>query len=783
MMRIFQHRHVCLVSTSVLGCCVIAQPVVAQQVPATASSAAVSPTEGNQPSTGEPTAPASTADPQYDSDHVQDIIVTAERRAGTVQRTAASLSVRSGKELMEQGRYQLKNILETVPGISGGAAESSGTSGGSGTDNPASGLVIRGIPSNQGAGGSVTSTAAAAALYSDNIYNGIGSTFDLDRVEILRGPQGTLYGRSATSGVVAIHTRDPDLDNIDGNVSAEIGNYQLRHYTGGIGVPLVRDMLAVRVSGNYYKQGGYYFGNMGGGRINKDARVKLLFKPADNFTALLGFALENNNTYNGGVQIYQDSGCDITRPVPNEYCITDDTVTPGKNKARQYWGEFNLNLGSFGVTYIPAYRTWRQNFINDSRNSPALRIYQTTQTPSDYFHTEELRFHSNSGSALQWQAGGMYYYNKLHDINSVTVYATPTIPAFLAFSTENHKATLSLGVFAEATYSIMSKTRVTGGVRYDYTKVRNDQNYETQAPPNPSLVSKSISGDDATRKFRNVTYKARIEHDLAPTNLIYASVSTGVSPGDVAITTDATYQPTVLELKAETLTAFEIGSKNRFLGGKVQINGAVFYNDYSGYQVGSINVSGNDQNPAFGIVVTKLRSYGFELDAIASPWANGRFSYNMAYTDAQFRDIPVQYRAFFAHSRVPALPPVQATLSYDHDIPLSSGATFSLHGELRYRSSFDTARFTVEQLNAGAEPFIHTGGQFIGNLSATLAFPKTGLSITGYVRNVANNRSKNSGAANAANTLRDFFGNITGHSYGAALYDPRTFGVIASLKF
>lgn len=787
-MTIFQHRRARLLSTSLFGCCAIAQPAMAQQVPATASPAAASPTERVQPSAEESAAPAGTAGPQGSADPFQEIVVTAERRVGTAQRTAASLSVRSGEELLEQGRYQLKNILETVPGINGGAAENSGGSGGSGTDNPASGLIIRGIPSNQGAGGGITSTAAAAALYTDDIYNGIGSTFDIDRVEILRGPQGTLYGRSATSGVVAIHTRDPDLDSIDGNASAEIGNYQLRHYTGGIGVPLVRDVLAVRVSGNYYKHGGYYFGNMGGGRINKDARVKLLFKPADNFTALLGFALEDNTTYNGGVQIYQNSNCDITKPVPNEYCITEDTVTPGNNKFRQYWGEFNLDLGSFGITYIPAYRTWQQNFINDARNSPSLRIYQATQTPSDYFHTEELRFHSNSGSALQWQAGGLYYYNKLHDMNSVTVYATPTVPAFLAFSTENHKSTLSLGVFAEATYSITSQTRVTGGVRYDYTKVRNDQTYQTQAPfafqppPLPSPISKSISGEDATRRFRNVTYKARVEHDLAPANLVYASVSTGVSPGDVTITTDATYQPTVLELKAETLTAYEIGSKNRFLGGNLQVNGAVFYNDYSGYQVGGINVSGNDLNPAFAIIASKLRSYGFEFDAIASPWAHGRLSYNMSYTNSRLRDIPAQYQPFFAHSRVPGLPPFQATLAYDHEILLGA-PILSLHGELRYRSAHNWARFTVEQLNAGAEPFMHTGDHFTGDLSATLAFPKTGLSITGYVRNVANTRYKTTGATSGASTLKDFFGNITGHSYGAALSDPRTYGVIASLKF
>jgi outer membrane receptor protein involved in Fe transport len=375
--------------------------------------------------------------------------------------------------------------------------------------------------------------------------------------------------------------------------------------------------------------------------------------------------------------------------------------------------------------------------------------------------------------------GGLYYYNKLHDLNSATVYATPTIPLFLAFETENHKRTLSLGVFAEGTYSVASDTRITGGVRYDYTKVRNDQTYQTSAPPNTSVVTKSISGDEATRRFRNVTYKARIEHDLAPANMVYASVATGVSPGDIAIATSATSQPQVLELDAQTLTAFELGSKNRFFGSKLQVNGAVFYNNYSGYQLANVNLSGNAFNPLFATVVAKLRSYGFEFDAIGSPWENGRFIINMSYTNSRLGDVEDQYQKFFARSRVPGVAPFQATAAYSHDIEFGSEAILSLYGELRYLSSYDASRFTVEQLNAGAAPFVRTGDEFLGNLSATLAFQK-GFSLTGYVRNIGNNRYKTDVASN---TQLGPFGNVIGHSYETELYQPRTYGVIATVKF
>ena len=227
-----------LLSTSFLACVAVAQPAFAQNATAQASLTA--------------TSQAST-----DARTLQEVTVTAERRTSTVQRTAASISVRSGRDMLIQGRYQLKDILEDVPGVVGGAASSTATSLGSGTDNPASGLTIRGVQSNQGAGGSVTSTAAAAALYVDDIYGGIGGTYDIDRVEVLRGPQGTLYGRSATAGVVAIHNYDPNTTRLSAEAAVEIGNYDLRHYTGDVNLPLVQGKLAVRVSGNLYERDGY----------------------------------------------------------------------------------------------------------------------------------------------------------------------------------------------------------------------------------------------------------------------------------------------------------------------------------------------------------------------------------------------------------------------------------------------------------------------------------------------------------------------------------------------
>ena len=317
--------------------------------------------------------PGSTAAAQASGDTLEEIVVTSERRVSDVQKTATSISVRGGADMESQGRYSLAQILEDVPGVVGGAATSTGSSSGSGNDVAGSGIMIRGIQSNAPAGGSVTSVAPATAVYVDGVYEGIGSDYDIDRVEVLRGPQGTLYGRSATAGLVATHTFDPDLGHLGGNAAVEFGNYALQHYTAVANLPLVDDVLAIRVAGNRYERNGYDSAP-GGQQTTTDGKVKVLFKPNDQLSVLLGAALQNNQTHTGGVTINQEyelpNGTFVT--APNVYTFTGTPVSPGHNDFRQYWALINWDLGPATLTYQPAYRTWtsqanlsqRSTFLN-----------------------------------------------------------------------------------------------------------------------------------------------------------------------------------------------------------------------------------------------------------------------------------------------------------------------------------------------------------------------------------------------------------------------------------
>jgi iron complex outermembrane receptor protein len=700
------------------------------------------------------------------NDTVGEIIVTAEHRAENVQKTGASVSVRTGDDLLKQGKFSLGSILEDVPGITGGAALATSGIAGGGTDNPASGLVIRGIPSNIGAGGSTTSTASAAAIYVDGVYNGVGGGYDLDRVEVLRGPQGTLYGRSATAGLVAIHTRNPNLQDLGGTATVEAGNYDLRHYTGALNLPIVNDVLGVRVSGNYYSRDGYIDAK-GGAVRSADGRIKLLYKPNDDLSVLVGAALSDGKDHSGGILIG-------VSPDPHvvDYADAHD-IQSVTAKSRQYWAEINWNIGIGTLTYLPSYRSFK--------NDGTLLVYgvigvltQPMSTRKDDFVTHEVRLASNPDSTLIWQVGALYYDNVLSNSNAaifgpVKFYQDDVI----------RKKTRAFGLFAEATYPFADAWRATAGVRYDDTRISVHELYQAGAPLGGGTYE--LTGDAGKRHFTNITYKLRLEHDLTPANLLYASISTGFSPGDVTVAqkftpTGVILQP--LELQAETLTSYEIGTKNRFFDHKLQVNAAAFYTKYGAYQSAGINTNPAGFPPIFETLSSPLESYGLEFELSFKPTVADLLKINVGWTHARFVNKPAEFARWVANDEVSsnntpgsqAPIPLMALLGYDHIFSLPGGSTLTLHGDVRYLSSHsgfygEDDKVAVPDIASN----VRIESAVLGNLNATWKATRT-ISLTGYVRNVANRRY------------------ITKTIYGSGVYqpflnDPRTYGAVLTVNF
>ena len=705
-----------------------------------------------------------------------EVVVTAQRRSENLQRAAASVSVRSGEELEAEGKYALSAILEDVPGVSGGAAAFTAGSpySSAGTDSPAAGLNIRGIPSNSGIGGSSLSVATSAAIYVDGVYSGVGGSYDINRVEVLRGPQGTLYGRSATTGVVTVRTNDPDLEQFGVSATAEAGNFAMRHVTGAVNVPLVDGKLALRLAGNYYDRDGYI--SEGDALTNKDLRAKLLYRPNENVSVLLGYAQQDNVQHSGGVTI--NAGLDN----PNNFIRTTSPVGDGENAFRQYWAELNWSLGDMTLTYMPALRTWESSAQNIAIISqmPPIGSNQIINTPTDEFVTHELRLQSGVDQRLTWQVGATYYHN---DVENTVVATSPFAPFLPQFSSDANKTTKAVGGFGEATYALSDAWRITAGLRYDQTEVQTTQTYTTP------FGSQTLSGPAGHREFTNTTYKLRLEHDLTPQNLIYAMTATGFSPGDVGVTTGANGLPAVVQFDAETLTSYEIGSKNTFLDNRLRLNASAFYYDYGAYQVSSIATGTTPFGEStFSAISMPARAYGGEVEVNFQLTPQDLFALNLGYTRGDLLDTNSQVvpgsggrtaDVFFSSSSIPNIVPFTAQLSYDRFFDLSNGSAFKVRSGLRYRSAYDASALSQQAANMGFAPFVRVDEQVVGNVSATWSDPTDRYSVTAYVRNIGDNEHRTDSRIMVISPPAPIPPQI---SATTSLTEPMTFGIVLSTR-
>ncbi len=695
---------------------------------------------------------------------LQEVVVTAEHRISNVQKTAVSVSVRKGEDLKAQGRYSLQDILQDVPGVVAGPTTD--TVGGR-SDNVGGSLTIRGLSSSGLARGGIVSSVPAVAVYTDDIYEGMGSDYDIGRVEVLRGPQGTLYGRSATAGVVAFHTNNPQLDHYGADASAELGSYDLQHYSGAVNVP-VGDTFAIRIAANRYSRDGY--NSPDGGALNDTAaRIKLLYRPSADLSVLLGAQFDDGTFHTGGV-IDQLTA-------PNTVAPTSALIGTGNTKERQYWAEVNWNAGPFNVTYLPAFRTFEQNTVLITAGPLPGGLSQPDLTPKDQFLTQELRLSSEAGSKLTWQAGAFYYNNPLTANTSLTFNQTGA----LAFESSSQRTTENAGVFAEATYPFAERWRFTGGLRYDYTHIQNDEVYSSNVngfplPASPSILDTyNLNGGAAIRAFNNVTYKARLEHDLTPVNMAYGMISSGFLPGDVQVSTGAGNVPTDMPFKSETVTSFELGSKNRFFDNTLQLNGDVFYYIYSGYQTNGVNISGNNFAEEFATLNVPMRMYGGELETTYRPTADDQFELDYSYVNAHFINEPAEFTQFAVATQPNNVVPHTVNAAYTHFFHLADGVDLSVHGDGRYLSAHSVSSqfLTPSLFNTGATPYADVGDQLIGDLSATLTLPDKHYSVTAYVRNFTDNRYKTDVLVQTVQPV----------NVSATLYDPRTVGVILSAHF
>jgi outer membrane receptor protein involved in Fe transport len=726
---------------------------------------------------------------------LEEITVTAEKRAVNLQTVASSVVALEASDLAEMGKISAAEMLESVPNLTFGGLGRGGSDG--------SNISIRGVRKTQEPGGG-SPVPQSTATYVDDVYGGFGGTFDVNRVEVLRGPQGTLYGRSATGGVVSFHTNEPKLQKYSADVSVSYGTKSLINAEAALNAP-IGDQLALRAAVHYLYQGEGYYNGKGGRNDTKEGRIKALYQPTDKLSFLLSLSASKAESWSAGWSQ------DLSTPDTINYNFNFFPPNKGDNPTKQNQESLRVNydLGDSTLTYIGAIHS------TDTRGNSAIALNRSSYQYNFFSgkpaktQTHEIRWASDGESALTWLIGANYYKNTFDSIANTfqakdlgsTDPATINAPMFSQY---NKGSITNYGIFTEDTYKLSDDVRITAGLRYDKTKILNYAAYIFNQNLIPVLISANpdkpaywpgpgpgVYHSD-TPDFDNVTYKLRLEYDLTPENMVYALTSTGFLPGDSQINVQpvTTGPPNfdfskivfiLLPYKQQLLTSYEVGSKNRFLDKKLQLNGSIFFYDYGGYQEAINTTPDQPPPPSFVVVRVPVRMIGFEVDAewLLSP--EDKVTFSGGYLDAYLKSYPdvpghpgTSSKTYMYLKRVPGLLKSSATLGYDHSFLFGNGSSLVPRAQIRYMGGYYLSQIsTLESTQTiGGYPkldYLYQGAVALGDISAVWTSPESKFSATAYVRNVTDKRYKTSAT----------LGQVVNVTVG----DPRTYAVMLSAKF
>jgi iron complex outermembrane receptor protein len=670
------------------------------------------------------TATPAPTDAAQDNAGIKDVVVTAERSTSTVQRTPAAITAIGGEALATRGVTDLVSAAATAPAVH--------------INNFTAGLqvVIRGVYTQSPS----PSADPAVSFNLDGVYQArpastAGTFYDVDRVEILRGPQGTLYGRNTTGGAINLITNKP-VDATEGSIEAGVGNYGLFQTTAVFNTPIT-DTLYLRVAGNIYKHSGYidnYPAKDGDDADTQAGRVQLLWKPDNKFS----FRLIGDYSHDGGVG-------GVERPLTdrdNDFAFPLNTTGSLDTRTYGVSGEANYDLGAATLTYIGAYRHLNYNYFADF-DFTATKNATTDIDQHEWQVTNELRVSSNPGHGPLQYVVGLYQFHE--ETPYTQTQENSPAPGITTISSAPVINATAYAAYGQATYSLTSALRLTGGLRFTYDKKDQDAVYTSGGV--------ELANNSGGKSWTALNYKVGAEYDLTSSNMLYANVSTAYKAGGVNLSIPAsTYDP-------EHLTAFVAGIKNRFFNNHLQFNVEAFYYDYKDYQ-GALLLSTPTAhgNVMFNAVINagKARLYGIEAESTLKLTQNDQFDGYISYLNTKF----VNYLAGttnYTGNELAKAPPVEFTIGYQHVLRLHDLGHFTLRGEFHYE-----------------------GDQYMSPSNAATAFQKHFHESNAFLRYDSENGKWyiNAFVRNIENGVH-----LTHVATGAYINDPRTVGFLAGIRF
>lgn len=714
-----------------------------------------------------------------------DIIVTAQKRSESAQKVPIALTAVSGLTLERTQISNLEGLQNTVPSLSIG--QTTGVARialrGVGIDNL--GLAAEGSIALHVDGVFIARSAAALAGF-----------YDVERVEVLRGPQGTLYGRNTTGGAINVITRRPTA-HPEGYVNFTYANYNAVKVEGAISGPLIEDKILARFAFSTDNHEGWGKNIFTGTDIDdanrKSFRGTLEFHPRDDVKLSLTADYHRENDHNYAYHYFgtvaTTAGGQPTIPTgvllggitaPNRKDVAHDT---DDRNLRTFWGvsgDLNWDLGFAKFYSQTAYRDSEYLTETDLDQTTAAVFSPFTQTERAKQLTQEFRL-TGGRNRLNWLFG-LYYFRE-----SDTALSAGPLNSFVwsggrfpfpgtlvqGSDARGTLVTKATAAFGQIDYKITPELQLSLGARYSREKkaVSNRGQFDLTRPYSPTNPFLPTRFQDTNTTFGAFTYRVSIDYNIRPTVLAYASYSTGFKSG--------TYKvgfPQPLPVSPEKITAYEAGLKSTLAGGLLRLNAAAFYYDYTNLQVskivGTVQTLENAAN---------ARIYGVEVESRLRPTPNLEFNLSGSWLHARFVNYissdPArpQGDGVTTINGQPAFNLAGKTLAQAPKFTLTGGAEYriemkdylvTLRGEVGW---IDRVFFTAfNRPQVGSEPKTKV------NAFVTLEPTNGPWSLGFFAKNIGGKRYIQNAYVNSAQF---------GFTYTGGLEEPRTYGVTARMKF
>ncbi|MBC2667600.1 TonB-dependent receptor [Novosphingobium piscinae] len=637
-------------SAAALAYCLLSAPVHAQVAPSTAANEA----DGTVP----------------------EIVVTAQLRRESAQTVPIAVTAVTGDSLTRAGVASLQDLAAAVPGVVVSKSVSYGLAP----------IAIRGLGGP--AGGGSLFTDQPVAVYVDGVYvpalaQSVSNFLDVDTMQVLRGPQGTLYGRNSTAGAILLGSKRPDLSQVGGTVSASYASFAAAAISGVLNLPLIADRLGLRLAVGH-DSGGNWARNASdsrrfGGGENTTMRGTLRWQ--DDGGATIDLIVDHSN----GTANPATLSLATVSPAPrgptlgtvyvgNPYLRRADLATVVDNRMVEISGDqqtrtratdFTLiaevPLGGVTLTAISGYRNFRVSGTQDVSPAPTpAAITNTNNTVQQQkSFSQELRLGSNSTGPAKWILGAYYFHQETDAfINIINVQGGPPVatgfgatgpifagrPAGTTALFDAAQTVNSYALFADATYQLGDRLAVTGGIRYSRdekaaTIANTVRTITNSVLAGPILLNASCPSATTSCRgtYENVSPRAVVTFQATPRNMVYGSFSKGFNSGgfnnfgNVLNPSDPTNP---LENGSERITNYEIGTKNEFFGRKLKLNIAAFQTEYRDLHIRQAVLTGG-----VAIVnVPKARVRGVEVETLLYPLDGLSLALNGSYLDGTIRE-------------------------------------------------------------------------------------------------------------------------------------------------